>query len=52
MHPEKLDFVIPVFNEEESLKELFKRIKAAVEENGIKGFKVIFIDDGSTDKSW
>lgn len=52
MHPEKLDFVIPVFNEEESLKELFKRIKVAVEENGIKAFKVIFIDDGSTDKSW
>lgn len=52
MHPEKLDFVIPVFNEEESLKELFSQIQKAVEENGIKGFKVIFIDDGSTDKSW
>ncbi len=40
--------VIPVMNEEESLPELFSQISTALK--GEK-FEVIFIDDGSTDKS-
>ena len=52
MHPKKLDFVIPVFNEEESLNELFNRIQDAVKTNDIEDFRIIFVNDGSTDKSW
>jgi len=44
----KYSLVIPVLNEEESLPELVKNI-----ENALKSetFEIVFIDDGSTDKS-
>ena len=45
-----LSFVIPVFNEEESLEELTQRISDNVPA-GLT-FEIIFIDDGSTDDSW
>lgn len=48
----KISFIIPVFNEQYSLKELFKRIQGVCHENNISPFEVIFIDDGSTDNSW
>jgi len=43
--------VIPVFNEEESLRELYRQIMAVSEANGYD-LEIIFIDDGSTDGSW
>lgn len=42
--------VIPLYNEEESLEELYKRL-ASVLSNGGYEFELIFIDDGSTDGS-
>ena len=43
--------VVPVFNSEKSLPELFERLHKTFE--GIKKtFQVIFVDDGSEDKSW
>jgi len=42
--------VIPVFNEEESLRELMANIKKAFS-NVKKTYEVIFVDDGSTDGS-
>jgi len=47
-----MDFsiVIPVFNEQESLRELMVNIKKAFS-NVKKTYEVIFVDDGSTDKS-
>src|SRR3990172_7098897 len=47
-----MDFsiVVPVFNEEESLRELISNIKK-VFGNTKKTYEVIFVDDGSTDKS-
>lgn len=45
-----ISIVIPVYNEEESVKELFSRIEAVL--NGLgKTYEVIFIDDGSFDKT-
>jgi len=52
MNIDKIDFVVPVYNEEESLALLFDRIKEAVANLSNTGFRIIFIDDGSTDKSW
>lgn len=49
----KVSFVIPAFNEEESLEELYLLIKNNVDicrkENLLSDYEVIFIDDGSTD---
>ena len=45
----KLSFVIPVYNEEESLKELHKEI---IENIPRTSYEIIFIDDGSTDNSY
>ena len=43
--------VVPVFEEEESLPELARQIRAACEEAGL-AFEVWFVDDGSRDASW
>ncbi|MFM8244186.1 MAG: glycosyltransferase family 2 protein, partial [Crocinitomicaceae bacterium] len=42
---------MPLFNEDESLPELYHWIKRVVDENALS-YEVIFIDDGSKDKSW
>ena len=47
----KLSIVIPVFNEAESLDELHAQIVKVVEENSLD-CEIIFVDDGSKDKSW
>ena len=45
-----LSIIIPVFNEEESISELFQKLEAVL--GGVnKSCEVIFIDDGSTDKT-
>lgn len=46
-----ISVVIPLYNEEESLKELFLWIKKVADANGLL-YEVIFVDDGSTDGSW
>jgi len=48
-----MDFsvVVPVFNSQDSLEELFNQIKVVFEQLQ-KSFEVIFVDDGSTDNSW
>ncbi|HEY4539177.1 MAG TPA: glycosyltransferase family 2 protein [Faecalibacter sp.] len=46
-----LSIVVPLLNEQDSLEELFTRIKTVCHENGFS-FEVIFVDDGSTDDSW
>ncbi|MBQ5788856.1 MAG: glycosyltransferase, partial [Thermoguttaceae bacterium] len=43
--------VVPVFNEEESLRLLYDEIVAVAETLSAK-IELIFVDDGSTDKSW
>ncbi len=46
-----ISIVIPLYNEEESLKELSDWIVAALKNSGYS-YEVIFVDDGSTDASW
>lgn len=45
----KLSFVIPVYNEEKSLKNLHKKISENIPESS---YEIIFINDGSTDNSY
>ncbi len=49
--PISLSIIVPVFNEEESLPELFDWICNVVDKEGYD-LEVLFIDDGSTDTSW
>lgn len=46
-----ISVVIPLFNEEESLPELFSWIKRVMDENRFT-YEVYFVNDGSTDNSW
>ncbi len=46
-----LSIVIPVYNEEESLHPLIQWIDRVLKSNAIKA-EVIFVDDGSKDRSW
>jgi polyisoprenyl-phosphate glycosyltransferase len=44
-----ISVVVPVFNEEETLRELHRRVAAAVAE---EHFELVLVDDGSDDATW
>ncbi len=46
-----LSIVIPLYNEEESIKELYAWIQRVIDPLNWS-YEVVFIDDGSTDTSW
>lgn len=46
-----ISIIIPLFNEEESLKELHAWIKKIMDKNNFT-YEIIFVNDGSTDNSW
>jgi dolichol-phosphate mannosyltransferase len=46
-----LSIIIPVYNEAESLRELYREIGGVIKANHYDA-ELIFIDDGSTDESW
>ncbi|MGB4839735.1 MAG: glycosyltransferase family 2 protein [Saprospiraceae bacterium] len=46
-----ISLVIPLYNEAESLPELHEWIVKVMEDNGFS-YEIIFIDDGSNDRSW
>lgn len=47
----QLSIVIPAFNEEESLPELYQWIIEVMQKNNFT-YEVIFVDDGSKDQTW
>ncbi|MCD8310388.1 MAG: glycosyltransferase family 2 protein [Prevotellaceae bacterium] len=46
-----ISVIIPLYNEEESLEELFCWIERVMKGGGYT-WEVVFVDDGSTDRSW
>ena len=46
-----LTIIVPLYNEEESLPELYSWIERVMNENNLS-YQVLFVDDGSTDRSW
>ena len=46
-----ISVIIPLYNEDESLPELYDWIERVMAQNGFS-FEVIFVNDGSTDHSW
>src|ERR1700677_4761204 len=51
MEKKKLAVVIPIYNEEENLPELFRRLRAVFAILEHFDFKVIYVNDGSRDRS-
>ena len=47
----QISIVVPLYNEEESINELFEWIKRVMTDNKLS-YQVIFVDDGSNDSSW
>ena len=46
-----ISVVIPLYNEDESIPELYAWIERVMKEHSYS-YEVIFINDGSTDRSW
>ena len=46
-----LSIVIPLYNEDESIDELYSKIVSSLSNSSLN-YEIIFIDDGSSDNSW
>lgn len=46
-----LSIVIPLYNEDESIAELYSKIVSSLSNSSLN-YEIIFIDDGSSDNSW
>lgn len=46
-----ISIIVPLYNEEESLPELYAWIERVMKANNFT-YEVIFVNDGSTDGSW
>jgi glycosyltransferase involved in cell wall biosynthesis len=46
-----ISVVIPLYNEEENVRELYSRLKRSMDFCG-RGYEVLFVDDGSTDSTF
>ena len=44
--------VVPVYNSEHTLNELYERLRKVFDETLHKEFELVLVDDGSKDKSW
>lgn len=51
MKEKDISVIVPLLNEEESLPELYAWIDRVMQAHGYS-YEVIFVDDGSTDRSW
>src|SRR5258708_2043418 len=47
----KYSIVVPFHNEEENVTELYDRLKVVLENTG-EPFELVFVDDGSTDRTF
>jgi glycosyltransferase involved in cell wall biosynthesis len=47
----KLDIVIPIYNEQENLPELYRRVKKVCDQLGETTCRIIYVNDGSRDDS-
>lgn len=51
MNNPEISVVLPVFNEEAGLAELYRRVKAVLDDTALR-HEIIFVNDGSRDRSW
>ena len=48
----EISIVIPIFNEEDNIPELCKRLRRVLNDEIKRTYEIIFVNDGSTDNSW
>lgn len=48
----RLSVVVPCYNEEENIPELYRRLQAACRSGVGESFELIFVNDGSQDNTW
>jgi dolichol-phosphate mannosyltransferase len=48
----QVSVVIPMYNEEGNILELYSQLKTVLEETSYSDHEIIFVDDGSSDRSW
>ncbi|MBF0434791.1 MAG: glycosyltransferase family 2 protein [Magnetococcales bacterium] len=48
----EISIVVPVLNEEGNIFELYKRVRELLEDRLQLSFELLFVDDGSRDRSW
>ena len=51
MYQQSLSVVVPIYNDEEVIAELLRRLTAVLE-NMVREYEIILVDDGSRDGSW
>lgn len=51
VHVENLSVVIPVYNDQEVIQELYRRLHPVVEQLATN-YEIVLVDDGSKDQSW
>jgi dolichol-phosphate mannosyltransferase len=47
----KLSIIVPCYNEEEVVDETYRRLKGVLQESGLRDHELIFINDGSRDRT-
>ncbi len=47
-----LSLVVPCYNEEENVKKFFDEVNKVFSKNGIKDYEFVFVNDGSSDKTY
>lgn len=47
-----LSVVVPCYNEEEGVNELYRRVSAVCRESFGDSYEIVLVNDGSTDKTW
>lgn len=47
----EISIVVPCYNEEESLPEMYRRVSAAAQKVG-RPYELVLVDDGSADRTW
>ena len=48
----RLTIVVPAYNEQDTLAELYRRLKAASKAASGDSYEIVIVDDGSTDQTW
>jgi len=52
-HRKKLSFVLPVYNEEKNIVQVYSTLIKTIQPFLEKySYEILFVDDGSTDSSW
>ncbi|MCC7309386.1 MAG: glycosyltransferase, partial [Acidobacteria bacterium] len=47
----ELSLVFPIYNEEENIPELYRRVTEVIGQSNVRSAEIIFVNDGSRDKS-